>query len=260
MVGRIGFALAAVFWVAMNVLLFRAEFGGGRETASAVPVEVVVERALNAADASVLTLYHRREQLGQFRWTPSVSETAEAGRDSDPDGMVRSVAGYRIDVEFSFNGDRPTSRWRLLSHLDLDARRNWRLFEARLAQRPMSWAVSARAGEDKVRLRVEEGRTASEQEFSIRDAPALALLVAPFAPWLSQAGTMTNAASAVKWSARDDWLTVSGSRLRVYRLRGLLMDRFEVVAYFSRAGELLRVTLPEGFALSNRTVAAMSRE
>jgi len=41
MFNRLYFPLIALFWIVMNVLLWRAEFGGGNEAVSAVSTEVV---------------------------------------------------------------------------------------------------------------------------------------------------------------------------------------------------------------------------
>ncbi len=53
MFNRLFFPLIVLFWVVMNVLLWRAEFGGGTEAASAVSTEVVWQKILPAPDCSI---------------------------------------------------------------------------------------------------------------------------------------------------------------------------------------------------------------
>lgn len=262
MLSRAVFILVAIFWVTMNVLLWRAEFGGGRGTVSDIPVETVIDRALNAPDTSVMALFHRRERLGQARLSPAVVEAAMAEPSGDlaPEGMVRALGGYRVDLEVNLSGELPSSRWRMLGRLDLNTNRVWQSFELRLIQRPVTWAIAARAGDDKFRLRYEEGKTVSEQSFAAGDLPQLAAMVSPLAPWFSAVGFPNNPAKGAEskslsvWSARNDWLKVGKSRVRAYRLKGRFLNRFDVVAYLSRAGELLKVTLPDGYSLVNEAL------
>jgi hypothetical protein len=44
--------------------------------------------------------------------------------------------------------------------------------------------------------------------------------------------------------------------VQVYRLRTRLMDKYEISAVVSRAGEILRVDLPGGYVLVNDRLAA----
>ena len=47
MFNRLYFPLIALFWIIMNLLLWRAEFGGGKEFGSAVPTEAVWQKILS---------------------------------------------------------------------------------------------------------------------------------------------------------------------------------------------------------------------
>ena len=52
MAARVILGLVTTFWVAMNVLLWRAEFGSGRTGLSEIPLDTVADRVLNAPDHS----------------------------------------------------------------------------------------------------------------------------------------------------------------------------------------------------------------
>ena len=52
-------------------------------------------------------------------------------------------------------------------------------------------------------------------------------------------------------SAHHDTLRAGNARLRVYRIRAKLFDRFEAVVYVNRAGELLKVELPDRIRIVN---------
>ena len=269
MSGRITFAAIALFWVVMNVLLWRAELGGGRETAAEIPIETVLERVLDAADDSVLTLRHHGEAIGQVRWNPSIVEgIGDTNTTANlPEGMVRTPSGHLLDVELNLFGDTPSSRWRVLSHVSLNTNHVWRDLSLRLIQRPNLWEFTAVNGEKTVRLRTEEGHTASEQTFALSDfanplalmGPYAALLPKNLLPGVPLPGA-TGVRPSIAWSARNDWLRVGHNRVRVYRLKVKLFERFEAVAYFSRAGEMLKVTLPDGLVLVNEALPNISRE
>jgi hypothetical protein len=264
MAARAAFLVIALFWVTMNVLLWRAEFGGGRETVSDLPVETVVERVLNAADASMLTLYHHRERLGQGRFSATVIEGSgpPVPGEVTPEGMIRSFAGYRLDGEMNVFGEAPTSRWRIVGKLELDANRGWETGEVRLIQRPVTWTVSGKKGEDRVHVRFDEGRMSSEQIFSAADIPQFMAMAGPLAPILG--GKILNAPAKagplVTWRASNDWLKVGRSRVRAYCIRGRALGKFDVSVYFNRAGEVLKVTLPDGYRLVNEALPSMAAE
>jgi hypothetical protein len=76
---RLCLLLAAVFWITMNVLLWRSEFRGEDELGSAVPVEIVWHKMLTAPDDSALEISHRGNKVGHCRWRVNVGEELSTG-------------------------------------------------------------------------------------------------------------------------------------------------------------------------------------
>src|SRR5678815_2728618 len=62
------------FWVTMNVLLWRAEYGQPDPAGSAVPADLVWQKILTAPDSSSLTIYHHRKKVGFCHWITSIGE------------------------------------------------------------------------------------------------------------------------------------------------------------------------------------------
>ena len=96
MIPRVTFLSIAAFWVAMNVLLWRAEYGS-RGSGIPVPVDLVWRKILTAPDASSLTVYQDGQKTGFCEFSTSV-EQAMAALDEDkppPEGIV-ARAGYQI--------------------------------------------------------------------------------------------------------------------------------------------------------------------
>ncbi len=58
-----------------------------------------------------------------------------------------------------------------------------------------------------------------------------------------------------KWEARNDWLKIAHSAVRVYRLQATFLDRYQAVLFVSRVGEILRIELPDAIILVNDQVA-----
>ena len=53
---------------------------------------------------------------------------------------------------------------------------------------------------------------------------------------------------------RSDWLSVGRSRLKVHRLTARLPGQLEATAFISRAGEILKVQLPDRLLLVNEAI------
>jgi hypothetical protein len=121
--------------------------------------------------------------------------------------------------------------------------------------------LQTEAGSDRVRLVYEEGRRRFEQSFETRDRTALRLMAAPYLASVpaglipDQAWTNPGALSgSVTLEARSDWMQVGRSRLRVHRLTARLPGQLEATAFISRAGELLKVQLPDRLQLVNEAI------
>lgn len=263
MLGRVSLILVTIFWVVMNVLLWRAEFGRGRETVSDVNPDAVIERLLNAPEPSSLEVYHHGAVIGSVDWRPFVVEAAGTGEEPALDGMV-NVAGYRLDLDLTLRGELPSDRWRVFSSLELDTNRMWQEWIIRVQQRPATWELVARQGQDEIVLRFDEGREHWEKRFSLAElsnprtalGPYALLLPGPLGRSLTQFNADT-ARDSFRWRASNDWLRVGRNRLRVYRLAASLFGNYEAAVYLSRAGEVLKVQLPDTFLLVNKQLPAL---
>lgn len=74
MLSRVSFVLLALFWVAMNVLLWETEYGSGESSGSPVPISIVWGKVLTAPDGSMLTMRYHGKTVGFCRWSTAVSE------------------------------------------------------------------------------------------------------------------------------------------------------------------------------------------
>src|SRR5688572_31687939 len=97
------FAVIALFWVVMNALLWRSEFAG-KNVAASIPAGAVWEKILTAPDDSSLSINFQGKKLGYLRLRPNVRGAATTGKvanESEPEGIVRRVSEYTLELEGS---------------------------------------------------------------------------------------------------------------------------------------------------------------
>src|SRR4051812_35066102 len=97
---RLLFWLVTAFFVTMNVLLWRSEFGG-RNNLSRVPVKTVWQKMLIAPDSSHLEVRHHGKKIGYGTWAPRVHDelaiTEQMLDEAPPEGMILEPSGYTIE-------------------------------------------------------------------------------------------------------------------------------------------------------------------
>ena len=93
MFNRVYFPLIALFWIVMNTLLWRAEFGGGREFGSAVSPEVVWQKILTAPDDSTLEISLKEKKIGYCRWSANAGEATTRPGSTTPSSRASSSDG-----------------------------------------------------------------------------------------------------------------------------------------------------------------------
>ena len=269
MFARATLILITLFWVMMNVLLWRSEFGPRAAVGSAVPVEAVWQKVLTAPDNSSLEIHHHGRKIGFGRWVPSVGETAAAQLASEEvQGMVEELTGYRIDFECNVAVGDAASRLRIDLGLRLATNQVWQELTLRLNLRPDAWEIRAVAAEQTVRLKMDEQSVHSERVFKFSDLQNPQALLREFggpfplallagAGWPTAPTEGASLALGLKWEAHADWFTIGHSPVRVYRLQTRLLDRYQIVVIISRVGEILRVELPDEVVLINDQLTSL---
>jgi hypothetical protein len=264
---RLFFPLVALFWATMNVLLWRAEFGRRGEVGSTVSAEVVWQKILTAPDDSTMEVRWNGKRVGYCRWVANVGEELATGKvsseDNEPEGMVKQLAGYTIDLEGNVLAGEVPSRVRFSAHAGFATNHLWREFRVRVALRPGVWEIETKAAEEQLRLKYDDGRGATwAHAFSydeLRNPRAMAeelggplavALLNPAVP-LEQPKDLS---LGLRWEARNDWLKIGHTQVRVYRLQARLFDRYQAVVLVSRVGEIMQVELPNGLLLINEAL------
>ena len=264
---RVVIILVTGFWLTMNVLLWQTEFGS-RKSRGTVPVETVWEKILTAADDSSLTIFHQGKLIGACHLRTAVGD--EWSRISDeniPTGPPAKGRGYDLRLDGSAVVPQLTNRVRFDGELKLDKSREWQELSGRVTLRPVTWEIHSISAQRTVHFKaqgMESGLDVVLQFSDLKNPVVLAYkLLGPAAAELAtEAGLQTTpkntstAGLGVKWDAQEDLIRIGRTPVQVYRLHTRVLERYDVTAIVSRAGEILRVELPEEVTLINDRLAA----
>lgn len=269
MLYRVAFIFIAIFWVTMNVLLWRSEYRQEDAVGSEIPIETILRKILTSPDTSQLEVIHQGNTLGFCRWATEAvgaSTTQTGAAELEVEDMVTRLANYHAAFEGNIALHSISNRLRFEFDAILATNLDWQEFRLTLGVRPVAWEFRSVAAEQKMYFQVKDETGSFEQDFSFADLRNPQALLAKLggavpAGLLANAGLplslgdTTNAnrpvALGIVWRARETWLKFGGSSVRVYRLETRLLDRYPVVIIVSRAGEILRVDLPNGVRLVN---------
>ena len=260
---RIFFLAIAGFFLTMNYLLWRSQWGAHSRLGSAVPAEVVWEKILTAPDLSSLDVYDHDKRVGSCHWTATVGNSPLASNkiledDYAPDGSGEQVTGYSLN--FGGNATLANSnRLGFEASLDLATNRTWQAFHLRVGARPKIWDLRATAATEKLVVKVEDfngnwQKTLNLSDLSNPNAVWADMGGTPFLSLLAAAGltpskeSLSLMAGSVKWQAHEDWMMFGHTKARVYRLETVILGR-HINVFTSRVGEILRVELPNQITL-----------
>lgn len=269
---RRGWAIAiTVFWIGMNILLWRMESRGGGS--AEVPLATVAQRLLEAADASTLEILQDGRRIGQLRWTPSVlQDEASATNALADEGMVRRRTGYAVDVELQLLAPETPFRGRGTGRCEFGADGAWRSVELHFTRKPVTHSVYLATTGARLTIRVLQDADVLLDQTLDRDDPQaafrlleeslgglgwiapglLALLPPGLRPSPTPAAGRADAPlppTILRWTARSTHLRVSQQDVRTYRVTARFLDRHDFDAWVGRGGQLLRVLLPAGVEL-----------
>ncbi|HXD00398.1 MAG TPA: hypothetical protein VN048_13735 [Verrucomicrobiae bacterium] len=264
MFARITFFASAVFWVTMNYLLWRSEYGGPNNKGGQVPAEVVWRKIITSPDNSSLDILHHGKKAGYARWAVNERrDPASAGNlvgDLPVNGPADAPKGYLLDLQGNVAPDSNTGRIYFDLSLELATNRAWEQVAIRISIGKSSLAVRSRAAEQNVHLLTDEEGEKQERVLTFAELKSPQALAAAFAvplpPELVGISEMsTNAledilpAESMEWQARSDWINIGHTAARAYRLQTRLLDRWQFVIMVSPVGEILRVELPDDWVL-----------
>jgi hypothetical protein len=263
MISRLTFFLIAAFWVAMNFLLWRAEYGshGGEMS---VPAELVWRKILTAPDASSLNVFQDGQRTGFCEFSTGVeTEMAQLEENSPPPEGVAAHAGYKIRVNGNASLGEFTNRVHFDGQLQFSSARDWRELNLKISSHLGGVEIHSLATNQSVHLKITGDGAAIERDLAFADLQNPNALLRAFAgdfgggffggfdlPGIPQNSTAL--AQTIHWEAHRDRLMIGHEPVSVYRLETQVLQN-KIVIYVSTLGEILRVELPGGITAALET-------
>jgi hypothetical protein len=256
MIPRLTFLSITAFWIAMNALLWRAEYGS-HGTGVSVPVDLVWRKILTAPDVSSLTVFQDGQKTGFCQFSTSV-EQAMAALDEDklpPEGIV-ARAGYQIRFEGNVSLGEFTNRLNFSGRLQFSSTRAWRELNLKLSSHLATVEIHSAAADQTVHLKIAADGAAIEHDFTFADlqnpGAVLNALTGKIGggplgglDWPAVPQTPAALAGNLRWEAHHERLMLGREPVSAYRLETRVLDQ-PVVIDVSTLGEILRVELPGG--------------
>lgn len=258
MTARLTFLGIAIFWLTMNGLLWRSEFGShGGDTE--VPLLLVWKKILTAPDASSLTVYQNGERTGYCELSTGLGrQMAALDADKPPaDDLIRA-AGYQIHLAGNLSLGDFTNRLKFDGYIQFAKLRQWQELHLKVSTRDSMVILHSVATNQTVNLKFVSHGTLLERDIPFGDLQKpdvlartlfgqfadafLNLLDLPDLPDLSD----LPAPAAPEWTARRTRVRIGNETMPVYRLQTAFLGRTATVDV-STLGEVLRVELPGQF-------------
>jgi hypothetical protein len=252
MPARLIFFAIAAFWLTMNVLLWRAEYGS-HSGGTPVPVELVWRKILTAPDASSLNIYQNGDRTGYCELSTSVGrEMAAMDADRPPPAGFVKRAGYEIHLTGNVALGDFTNRLKFDGRLNFFSVREWREVNLKITLHQMVVEIHSLATNQTVHLKINGNGGVVEKDLTFAELQNPSALVRALAG--NVAGPLfgavdlpdsaaTSAAQKLEWRARRTRIKIGAEAVPVYRIETSFLGH-DVLVDISPLGEILRVELP----------------
>jgi hypothetical protein len=257
MPARLTFLAIAAFWVTMNVLLWRAEFGvHGGDTP--VPVALVWGKILTAPDASPLNIYQNGDRMGYCEFSTAVAQQmAVLDNDQPPPEGLAARAGRQVQFAGNVAVGDFTNRVKFDGRLRFGPDREWQEANLKIVSRLVGVEIHALATNPRVQVKFTSGGETWERDVTAADLENPGALIRAFtgpagtagdalaglADWPAFAPSV--AGPAPGWAARRVRVKIGTEVTPIYRLETRWFGQ-AVTVDVSPLGEILCVQLPGG--------------
>lgn len=254
MVGRLSFLAVAAFWVTMNILLWRLEFGA-RGGDAEVPPQLVWHKILTAPDSSSLSVYQKDERMGYCEISTGVGQQmADFDEGKPPPEGFATRAGYQLHVAGNVSIGDFTNRIKFEGRMRFGRLHKWQELTFRIITRTAVVEISSAASNQWVHLKMSsEGATVLERDLTYADLEnpgAMVRLIAgngmsDFLGLMDTSEILAGQESQhMEWEARRTRTKIGTEAVPIYQLETSILGR-PIVVDVGTLGEILRVDLPD---------------
>lgn len=249
---RLTFLAIVGFWVTMNFLLWRSEFGvhGGDIT---VPVTLVWHKILTAPDTSSLSVYEEGDRMGYCEFSTGIGQQM-ATVDADklpPENLVKR-AGYQIQLAGNVAFGDFTNRVKFDGHFRFSTTREWQEVTLRITTHLAIVEIHSLATNQTVQVKIITDGEVTQRNLALADLQSPVALLRAFVGDFADPllGTMdlpdfksVAGDEPLEWNATRTRVKIGTEEVPIYRLQSTVLGH-AVTVDCSTLGEVLRVDLP----------------
>jgi hypothetical protein len=253
MLARLIFLGLAAFWVTMNVLLWRMEYGA-RGGDTPVPPLLVWHKILTAPDASSLSVYQKGERMGYCEVASGVGQQMAAfdeGRLAAEGFTPRT--GYLLHLAGNVSLGDFTNRFKFEGRIRFDRLRQWEELSLRIISHSTAFEIHSLATNQTAHIKFSnEGTPVLERDVAFSDLQNPSAIFRAFAGTLAgdflgfdAADVLPDASGQmIIWEARRTRVKIGTEFVPVYRVETSFLGH-PITADISTLGEILNVDLPD---------------
>jgi len=252
MIARLPFLVFAGFWVTMNVLLWRMEFGS-RGGDIPVPLQLVWRKILTAPDASSLSVYQNGDRTGYCELSTSVGQQmATLDENKPPPEGFATRTGYQLHFAGNISLGDFTNRLKFDGRIQFSLKRTWEEINLKITSHLATVEIHSLATNQLVHVRVVGDNVAMERDLPFADLDNPNALFRAFTGNFADAllGTMDlpdfmsdSGGQKIQWVSRRTRIKIGAESVPVYRLETSVLGR-PVSVDVSTLGEILRIQMP----------------
>jgi len=253
MLARLTFLGIAAFWLAMNAMLWRTEYGA-RGGDTPVPTQLVWRKILTAPDASSLSVYQKGERMGYCEVSTGVGQqmaTFDEGK-PPPEGFV-SRSGYQLHIAGNVSMGDFTNRLKFDCRARFDRLRALDEINVKVTSRTAIIEIHSMATNQIAHIKLSnEGTLLIERDVAFADLDDPGSLFQTltgnalpdvfglfgFSEMLPGQGSQK-----IQWEARRTRVKIGSEAVPVYRVETAILGR-PITIDVSTLGEILRVEIP----------------
>ena len=253
MTARLTFLGITAFWITMNVLLWRNEFGsqGGDMP---VPLQLVWHKILTAPDASSLSVYQSGERTGYCELSTSVGQQMATMDDSrpPPEGFPTRT-GYQLHFAGNVALGDFTNRLKFDGQIEFSSKRSWEEINLKITSHLAVVEIHSLATNQLVHVRIISDNEILERDVPFADLENPGTLIRTFTGNFADAllGSVDlpdfmseTGGQKIQWLSRRTRLKIGAETVPVYRLETSILGR-PITVDVSTLGEVLRIQMPD---------------
>jgi hypothetical protein len=269
MASRLLVAVLGVFWLTMSVLVWRTEYGNASFAGTPLNPNVVWRKILTSPDSSSLSIQLRGKRIGFCHLIASVDKQYDTPPSADlPEGLVRRIDGYNLDLSGTITFPEGNQNMRFDGGMLLEQNLDWVEFSLQLIARPLVVKLTSTRESGLVHVHIESPELSLDRTLRLNQLGQpetwLTELFGPAGSVLAEALPLVEPnidssipPQALLWTARTDRIQIGRNTTQIYRLELRPMEGYQATILVSRAGEILKVQLPDKLTLVNEALTGL---